>query len=190
MPLLSPSLSSLPTSTFSTVRESHIPLTHFHAAPGLLHVSVPSPSTSHHHLASGSSSTGQRASVQGVRSGQARSWAPIGNMGSFFDWIRGFWRRGATKASSLPVLLCLGLLFLPASGLDCGFWWLCPFWWHCGGVCLRPVSFDCLTLCISTFLCISPAAPPLFGFQPLLVSLLVWKACAGVQSSLLNTLSW
>lgn len=37
-----------------------------------------------------------------------------------FDGISGSWMRegGATNASSLPVVFCLGLLFLRASGLD------------------------------------------------------------------------
>lgn len=86
-----------------------------------------------------------------------------------FDWIKGFWRRGATKASSLPVVFCLGLLFLPASGLDVDSGDYVLFGGSVVVVCIvyervfvyifvfASCLLDCSILCISTFLCINPA---------------------------------
>lgn len=68
--------------------------------------------------------------MQDLRSGQARSWALnlererpkcpgfLGKGGKDLMGLVSSGGRGATKASSLPVVFCLGLLFLPASGLD------------------------------------------------------------------------
>lgn len=82
------------------------------------------------------------------------------------------------KPSSQPVVLCNGLLFLPTSGLDV------DSWWWCCGVSVRVCVLFWLTaqsFVNSLFLRIDPVV---FGFQPLLVLLLVWKACAGILSFL------
>lgn len=82
---------------------------------------------------------------------------------------------GRKKASSLPVVFCLGLLFLPASGLDvdsgdCVYLGAVVVCVYCTSaylfiyLCPCPVFFDCLILCVSIvslhrcrphFLCLS-----------------------------------
>lgn len=68
-----------------------------------------------------------------------------------FDGISGvfFWRRGATKASSLPVVFCLGLFFLPASGLDVDSGDCVPF----GGVVVCVLY---MSVCVFVYLCWCP----------------------------------
>lgn len=57
---------------------------------------------------------------------------------------------GRQKASSLPVLFCLELLFLPASGLDVDSGDCVLIWWRCG-VCILYVS-----ACVFKHLCVCP----------------------------------
>lgn len=103
--------------------------------------------------------------MQELRSGQARSWAlnlTKGGMSfsSFPSFLAGFngisvvflWRRGASKASSLPAVFCHGLLFLPASGLDMDSGDCVLPWWCCG-VCACAVH-KCV--CEFIYLCLCP----------------------------------
>ena len=89
---------------------------------------------------------------------------------------------------------CLGLLFLPAFGLDVDSGDCVLFWWRCG-VCtvLKRTRYICV-MCVLSFWLLDPFCIFIVFFAPMprvhssvwvsaaVGLLLVWKACAGVLS--------
>ena len=150
------------------------------------------------------SSTGRRASVQEHRSGQARSWAlNFWGMGCpkwFFlggvGWVLVACSSGGggrKKASSLPVVFCLGLLFLPASGLDvdsgdCVYLGAAVVCVYCTSaylfIYLCPVGFflTAWSFVYPSFVCTDAARTSSVWVSATVGLLLVGEACAGVSS--------
>lgn len=174
-PLLSLSLSSfLPTSPYPTARESHVhPFPH--GFRGLCHVSVRSPSISHHHLAPVAPLQAGGHQCKELRSGQASSWTVSLGRGVSIQDVLGVliglevsggggqqkqavcqWCFVLSCSSSLPLVWTWILVIM---SYLVALWWLCVLFMSVCvcvfiSLCLRPV---CLILCISTFLCINPA---------------------------------